>query len=454
VLKQARASEERWNLGAPLSVLDGVPIAVKDMVHVTNHKLCYGSQSCIPASDNNEEDAMVANFRDLGAIILGVTVSTEGGVTPLGYSLWWDGPFNPFDVNYYPGGSSSGSGVAVAAGLAPIALGFDGGGSIRAPASMSGVIGLATTYGRIPTATALEITVVKAGPLTATVADAALAHVVMAKENVRESSTHFFSKLYDGGIRGVPPAHLDKYLKPSSGESTGANNDIKGMRMGIFWDHFTHSDPEVVDACLETVRYLESQGAILVNITIPHLREIHLSHGLKILSEIAVAWESVFDDKTGTLLPLEANTEITIVMGKQLTATEVLAAEKIRTFAMQYLQRDIFRDMQIDAIVSPTLGSKVPKPARGYRSTGESNTPLVYKVMRFMPLANFLGLPAMSIPVGYEKDTGLPIGFQLLGDAWMEHKLLRIAAVIESQFVKRRTPPKENYYDALAEWLN
>jgi Asp-tRNA(Asn)/Glu-tRNA(Gln) amidotransferase A subunit family amidase len=192
VLKQARASDERWKLGAPLSVLDGVPIAVKDMVHVTNHKLCYGSQSCIPASDNNEEDAMVANFRDLGAIILGVTVSTEGGVTPLGYSLWWDGPFNPFDVNYYPGGSSSGSGVAVAAGLAPIALGFDGGGSIRAPASMSGVVGLATTYGRIPTGTALEITVVKAGPLTATVTDAALAHVVMAKENVRESSAHFF----------------------------------------------------------------------------------------------------------------------------------------------------------------------------------------------------------------------------------------------------------------------
>ena len=120
---------------------------------------------------------------------------------------------------------------------------------------------------------------------------------------------------------------------------------------------------------------------------------------------------------------------------------------------MDYVRNSIFRDQRVDAIVSPTLGLKVPKPYSGFRSTGESNTPLVYKVMRFIPLANFLGLPALSVPVGYEHETGLPIGFQLLGDAWMEHKLLRIAATIESKYLTRRTP-EPNYFDPLSEWLN
>lgn len=73
--------------------------------------------------------------------------------------------------------------------------------------------------------------------------------------------------------------------------------------------------------------------------------------------------------------------------------------------------------------------------------------------MRFIPMANFLGLPSISVPVGYEKETGLTIGFQMMGDAWMEHKLLLLAASIESKFVKQQKPPKEHYYDTLAEWM-
>jgi Asp-tRNA(Asn)/Glu-tRNA(Gln) amidotransferase A subunit family amidase len=251
--------------------------------------------------------------------------------------------------------------------------------------------------------------------------------------------THFYSKLYDGGVQGVPPAHV-----------TGLDDSVQGMRLGIFWDHFQHSDPEVVAACLQTVEFLTKQGAEIVNITIPHLREIHLSHGLKILSEIGVGWDSLFYDPT---LSFEANTDITIALGKELTAVEVLAGEKVRTWALDWIRNKIFRDQHVDAIVSPTLGLKVPKPLPGFQTSGESNTPLVYKVMRFIPLANFLGLPGVSVPTGYEQDTGLPIGFQLLGDAWMEHKLLRIASAIESKYLKRRTPVT-NYFDPIGEWVN
>lgn len=432
VLQQAKESDDRWRAGQPLSVFDGVPVGVKDMVIVRGHALCFGSKWC---STVDSEDVIVARFRKAGAIILGVTVSTEGGVTPLGYSLAFDGPFNPYNTEYYPGGSSSGSAVIVAAGLVPVAIGFDGGGSIRVPASMSGTFGLAATFGRIESDAAIELTVVKAGTLAASAADMALAHLLMSQTNL----THFYSKLYDGGVRGVPPAHV-----------TGLEDSVQGMRLGIYWDHFQHSDPEVVAACLRTVEFLTKQGAEIVNITIPHLREIHLSHGLKILSEIGVGWDALFYDSA---LSFEANTDITIALGKELTAVEVLAGEKVRTWALDWIRNKIFLDERVDAIVSPTLGLKVPKPLPGFRTSGESNTPLVYKVMRFIPLANFLGLPGVSVPVGYERDTGLPIGFQLLGDAWMEHKLLRIASAIELKYLNRRTPVP-NYFDPIEQWVN
>jgi Asp-tRNA(Asn)/Glu-tRNA(Gln) amidotransferase A subunit family amidase len=97
------------------------------------------------------------------------------------------------------------------------------------------------------------------------------------------------------------------------------------------------------------------------------------------------------------------------------------------------------------------LGTKVPKPPPGYRGYGESNTPLVYKVMRFVPLANFLGLPAITLPIGYEDETGLPVGFQLLGNAWEEPNLIGIASVVEA-YQGRRLPKAENYFDVLAPW--
>jgi aspartyl-tRNA(Asn)/glutamyl-tRNA(Gln) amidotransferase subunit A len=250
---------------------------------------------------------------------------------------------------------------------------------------------------------------------------------------------HFYAKLYDGGVRGQPPAHL-----------SSLRDSVKGMRLGIFWDHFQHSDPEVVRNCVQVVEFLKDQGAEIVNITIPHLRELHMSHAIKIMSEFGRTWDSKFYNPA---IKLEANTEITVVMGKALSAVELLAGEKIRTLGLDLVRRQIFRDQKIDAIISPSLGLKVPKPMKGFRSTGESNTALVYKVMRFIPLANLLGLPGLSIPIGYEKDTGLPIGFQIMGDAWMEHKLLQIATAVESQFLKRRKPSM-NYVDPLSEWLH
>jgi Asp-tRNA(Asn)/Glu-tRNA(Gln) amidotransferase A subunit family amidase len=187
-----------------------------------------------------------------------------------------------------------------------------------------------------------------------------------------------------------------------------------------------------------------------VNITIPHLREIHLSHGIKILTEFGIQWETEFFNHTYCMEP---NTAVTVALGRAITATEILAAEKVRSYAIRLLRHDIFHEQRLDAIVSPTIGDKVPKLPRGFKGYGESNTAKVYKIMRFVPLANFLGLPGLSVPVGYESQTGLPIGFHFLGDAWSEPTLIRLGLSLRD-FHQHRPPLSNNFFDMLGPWIS
>lgn len=444
IRKQAIESDRRWKRGKPLSVFDGVPVAIKDMTSVAGHRLCRGSMidACVEVQ---KDDVPAKRLRDAGAIHVGMTVMTEGGVTPLGYNMHWDGPFNPYDIDYYPGGSSSGSAVAVASGLVPMAMGFDGGGSVRIPASASGTMGLAVTHGRIPYRDASSSTMVKAGPLAATLEDVALTHLLLGQFEPGSQYSNLIGQEY------IPPPHLNEVVD-RTGRSTSiqkSSTPLKGTRIGVFWDHFQHTDPEIYKTSFKAVKHMEQLGAEIIDITIPYLREIHLSHGITILSEFGVIWEREFYDSSHIL---EANTLITIALGRMLTAAEILSAAKVRTYAMKKVCEEIFQDLNIDAIASPMLGGTVPKPGAGYRGYGESDNAKVYKTMRFVPLANFLGLPALVVPIGYERKTRLPIGFQLMGDAWAEHTLLKIGIHLEQASV-RRLPPSENHHDNLGKFL-
>jgi hypothetical protein len=134
VRQQAKCSAIRYGNGKPLSVFDGVPIALKDMVKIANRTYYNGKRPTLTATNaDEEEDAVVKNFRRLGAIILGLTIMTEGGVTPLGYNSHFQGPVRVLGAPRYTGGSSGGSAVAVASGLTPTAIGCDNGGYIHIP---------------------------------------------------------------------------------------------------------------------------------------------------------------------------------------------------------------------------------------------------------------------------------------------------------------------------------
>ena len=223
------------------------------------------------------DDLMVQRFRQVGAIVIGTTTMTEFGRCPLGYNSHDQGPFNPYsshDSKHYPGGSSSGSVVAVMMGLLPLAISFDGGGSIRLPAAMSGAFGLAPTYGRIPFdgAGAKSMGMIRGGVVSSTASDSALAYTILAQVE----SDHFYSKLF-GGF-GPPKPVLKDYAKI---------NRFDGLRIGVFWEYLEDAQSEVVAACKATLDQLKQRGATIVDVSIPHLTMLRLAHGISISSDFS-----------------------------------------------------------------------------------------------------------------------------------------------------------------------
>ena len=292
VLRQAAASDARWAAGAPLSVWDGVPIGVKEMIDIEGHITGFGSWRGSAEAPSRaaalRDDPMVAKMRAAGAIIVGQTSMTEYGVTPLGWSAHAQGPRNPHDLGRYPGGSSSGAAVAVATGLVPMAIGFDGGGSIRIPAALSGVVGLAAGFGRIAFRTDRESSMTHGGPLAATVADAALSYLLLAQPTPPSGSgdadaeTHTTSHGYGGD--GPPTPHLHVHWSEWDGCS-----ELGGVRIGVFREHFTDATPEVVAAADAALARLVAKGATIVPIAIPNLLALSLAHGITIAAEFSWA---------------------------------------------------------------------------------------------------------------------------------------------------------------------
>jgi Asp-tRNA(Asn)/Glu-tRNA(Gln) amidotransferase A subunit family amidase len=428
----AAASTTRWADGSPLGVLDGVPMAVKDMIAVKGLPMFKGK---VPSAERRasveaEDDEMVARLRAQGAVIIGLTVMTEGGVTPLGYAPFFRGPFNPHNASHYPGGSSSGSGVAVALGLTPIAVGFDGGGSIRIPAALSGTVGLAATFGRVPFRGTMS-TMIKTGVLAATVRDAALAFAAIAPTK----PDHHYTRLY-GGL-GPPEPHLRGV--------TAAPARLDGVRLGIFRAHAHDADQGAVDALTAGLEHLESLGAVVVEIAIPNLHALSMAHGMKTSTEFALEFDKLYHDAGASSPALEANTRLTVGLGSSMTALEVLAGERLRGWAFDYVTKELFAKLRLTAIVGPTTGILAPRIPPGALETGEYNVALVMKLMRHIFLANLLGLPAIAVPVGHDEETQLPWSMQLMGDHWSEAELLRVARVLEEKFTnptgRRRTPP-------------
>jgi len=417
ISKQASESARRFKKGNPRGILDGVPVAVKDEMDAIPYSTSVGTQ--IYGKDNSaaEDSTVVARLRSAGAIIIGKANMHEIGIGVTGQNAHFGVCRNPYQLDYHTGGSSSGSAAAVAAGLCPLAIGADGGGSIRIPAALCGVTGLKATWSRISEWGAAPIcwSVGHLGPIGATVNDIALGYTLMAGADTKDDNT-----------LEQPLVHLKDYQ----------NNDLKKLRIGVYTPWFEHASKEVVDQCYEAIKILQQHGATRHEITIHQLDVQRISHAVTIAGEMLAGVDEVYRNNPARF---GLDTRINLALATTFTARDYIKAQQIRTLAIREFHQ-AFDD--VDVIITPSSAITAPKINERAQPAGESNLSVLTEIMRFATPGNMTGLPAVTVTAGYD-NKGLPIGVQLMGRPWEEHLLLQLARIIEESTMHK--PPAINF---------
>jgi Asp-tRNA(Asn)/Glu-tRNA(Gln) amidotransferase A subunit family amidase len=412
VLRAAEDSSERLRAGQPLSVLDGIPVVLKDEVDLAGFPTTLGTKFRTHVATT--DSTVAARLKAAGAIILGKVNMNEIGINPIGLNPHHGAARNPWNRGHMTGGSSSASGAAVAAGLCPLSIGADGGGSIRIPAALCGIVGLKATWGRIPETGVPPLcwNVGHVGPMGLTVDDVAAMYALLAGPDGQD----FVAQMQ-------PSHHLSGY----------ENTSLAGVRLGICWPYFEDADAEVVARCKEAVKTLTDAGATVVELPPPDLNTVLWTHSCIILSEMAASMLPQVKERSSDF-GLDSRTNLAI--GRHFRATDLVHALRHR----HRLTRELLAAMaDVDVIVTPTTATTAPAIPEAALPDGESNLPVVDALMRFIRLANLTGCPALSVPAGFDK-AGLPVGLHLMGRPYEEHLLLRLGRVVE-RATEHRTPP-------------
>lgn len=419
VRKQAEAASKRIKNGHALSIFDGVPVAVKDELDMVPYPTTVGTRF-LGTTPAQEDATVVARLRAAGALLIGKANMHEIGLGVTGQNPHHGTARNPYNPDHYPGGSSSGPAAAVAAGFCPVAIGADGGGSIRTPASFCGLVGLKSTFGRVSEfgAAPLAWSVAHLGPLAATATDAALTY---------------------GVIAGPDPKDPLSLHQPQPTLKGWDNLNLSDLTLGVYWPWFRHASTDVVSTCEALLGEFERMGAKVREIAIPHLEAGRLAHAITIAGEMTQALGRYdADHRRDYSLDVRA----TLALAREFTTRDYLQAQRARTRMMADFNQVL---EQVDIIITPTNGLPAPAIPKTALPDGDSDLTTLTEIMRFVTPANFTGLPAISFPAGYN-EVGLPIGMQAMGRAWQEQTLFRLALAAE-QVVERQQP--QVYYGIL-----
>lgn len=392
---RARAQELDRELaeGTDRGPLHGIPIAHKDLIRTKGVRTTSGSKlfaDYVPDSDA----PVVQTLHSAGAVLLGKT-----GLHELAYGVTSDNPHfgtirNPRNREHSPGGSSGGSGAAVATGMVYMASGTDTGGSIRIPASFCGVVGLKPTYGLIDRSgiQPLGFSLDHVGPLARTVGDARLALDVMA-----------------GGSR-----------HPSAAVS------VRSMRIGLPENfYFARTTGEVKDAVHKAARTAEQIGARVVPVRVPDVEALNTAGRVILLAEASALYEPYLSRRQD----FGADVLALLDQGRLVPATDYVNAQRLRKSLVNEF-RALFRG--IDVLFTPT--TPTPAPRIGQKAVELDGTPEDARIAttRLVRGINVLGFPALSMPCGAA--AGLPIGLQIIGRPFEEHLLLTLGEALEPAF--------------------
>jgi aspartyl-tRNA(Asn)/glutamyl-tRNA(Gln) amidotransferase subunit A len=401
-LADAQRLADELSHGVLRGALHGVPIAVKDNYLTADMPTTAGSHApgyAFPLADS----AAVARLRAAGAVLIGKTRTHEfawGTETPP--------TRNPWDPSRIPGGSSGGSGAALAARLAYGALGSDTGGSIRIPASLCGVVGLKPTFGRVSRAGIVphSWSLDHAGPLALSVRDAALLLEVLAGYDPA-----------DAGSAGVAVPDFRAAL----------HDGIEGLRIGVCRNHFFGRNEAEVEARVEeAIADLAALGAHVIDFELPNLQ-----YGLGAIFAIELASSSAYHDKglqRGATAAMADDVRTLVEIGRLVSASDYLKAEQLRALLIEDFAA-VFR--RVDVIVTPA--SPVTAWQRGQRSVitgGVEESPLAASWRLTYPF-NLTGSPALSLPCGFDS-RGLPVGLQIAGRPFDEATVLRVGQAYEN----------------------
>ena len=403
--EEAAQADRELAAGLWRGPLHGIPLGIKDLCYTRGVRTEAGSKAMegfIPSYDAT----VVERLRDAGAITLGKTVTHE-----LGYGQNVPPTKNPWNLAYYPGGSSAGSGVATAVGSAFGAIGSDTGGSIRVPASINALAGLKPTFGRVSRrgVVALSSSLDHVGPLARDVEDCALMLQAIA------------------GHDALDPCSLDR---PVPDYTAGLQAGAQDFRLGVDRSYFFSDavEPEVRAAVDAALRELESQGATLVEVKIPEM-ELALIIGLTLLQVEASIQHRELLRRRGS--HLELGTRLMLEMGEFIPGSHyalALRARRVVTSAM----RNTFNAERLDALISPTLPMptvKLDDMLVDFLGGGEGID--LSAMLKHGIIANVSGLPALTVPCGITSE-GFPIGLQLFARPFAEASLFTIARAYEA----------------------
>jgi aspartyl-tRNA(Asn)/glutamyl-tRNA(Gln) amidotransferase subunit A len=398
----ARLSAERWRQGTPLSALDGVPVTVKDTLLTRGFPTLNGSRTVDPTQSWREDAPETARLREAGAILLGKTTTPE-----FGWKALTDSPLkgitrNPWNPERSPGGSSGGAAASLAAGIGALALGTDGGGSIRIPASHCGLVGLKPTQGRVPHYPHKSPfgTLTSSGPLARSVADAALLLNELAKPDARD-------------VTALPAETRDWRI--------GLADGIKGVRIA-FAPGLGGAEPrpEVLRPVTTAVKLLGELGAAVAEVGAvieplqPMFEPYWLAGFAHTLRQIPREHHELLDPRFRLLA------EQGLAIGLEAYYAGAMArlhlAERLQLFHRDY-----------DLLVTPALPTAPVPVTTPYHSAGYDRWRHV--VPYTLPF-NLAGHPAAVIPCGLTED-GLPVGLQLAGPRLAEALVLRAAYALE-----------------------
>ena len=412
--REAQESEQRYRTGTARGPLDGVPLSVKDLFDVAGHPTTAASR-VLGSPVASADSTVVARLREAGAVLVGKNNLHELAYGPTGASSAFGAALNPWNPAHMPGGSSSGSAAAVAAGLSFAAIGSETGASVRRPASYCGVVGFKPTAGRIsrhgmlPAAWSLDAV----GGFARTVAGAAALVKALA------------------GHDPLDPWSSRRALPDLSGGDATA----RGMRIGVPRAYLSDVDDDAAQALEVVLEAFRKLGAKVDNVDLPGLQFAAVSSTLVSATEITAAQRRWIRER-----PHDYGDDVRgrVYLGEGIAAGEYLLGQRARRLIGAEVLAAFSR---VDLIVSPTAPGGAPRLDEGIRGVKDRPLEVGSHHCNLVRLPSLLGLPTVSVPCGWDR-RGLPLGLQIVARPYEEASVIRAARAYEAvaPWADRRPP--------------